>query len=328
MKRLLLISLALAALATAHAAEPLVPFNFSIDKQTPGAGADRVQCSFEDLKLPASDIVVYAAGAYAGRTTGFQIDQSGHEATQIDVAVHQPDKPVVLMLGAYEPTVWSVGWSAKTRIAAVLLSGYHRQAVAGLEPGTPLIVSSYDNKGPCGYFYVTPEDLKPLNPIAKRLFGRPVGMVFPAIKGKVVVGLPLAAGTPLKTSSAVKPEHFRDLNAPLAGPAGVADALRRGLLRRATASDADAWADAVGRAAPAGDIPPVAGQSAPRRHKPALYNTYVVLKPFHYPAGLYGGNSAVFLIPKGVPQPDGNPGHSEVYDFNTLVCSGPSACNN
>jgi hypothetical protein len=48
----------------------------------------------------------------------------------------------------------------------------------------------------------------------------------------------------------------------------------------------------------------------------------VVLKPFTYPAGLYGGNSATFLIPKGVPKPKGNSGHSSVYDFNTLNCQG------
>lgn len=320
MKRLLAFSVAVAGWCCAYAVDaPLVPFDFKVDKQTPGAGADRVACGFEDLQLPTSDIVVYAAGAYAGRTVGFQIDQSGHEATQIDVVVNNPNKPVVLMLGAYEPTVWNVGWTPKTKIAAVLVSGYHRQAIAGLEPSTPFIVSSHDNKGPCGYFYVDANDLKPLNPMAKRLFGRPVDMVFPAIKGKVVVGLPLAAGTPLLTSSAVKPESFRDPVAPLAGPAGVADALKKGLLRKATAADAEAWVDAVLRNSPNRDIPPVAGTGVPKPPRPPMHgNTYVVLKAFTYPAGLYGAHSATFLIPKGVPQPDGNRGHSDVFDFNTL----------
>ncbi len=61
----------------------------------------------------------------------------------------------------------------------------------------------------------------------------------------------------------------------------------------------------------------------PKPPKPPIYNAYVVLKPFTYPAGLYGGNSATFLIPKGVLKPAGNPGHSAVFDFNTLNCQGP-----
>lgn len=309
-------------LSGAQAAEPLVPFEFKPDAYTRSA-----VCSFTDLQLPP-DAMVYAAGAYDGRLTGFQIDQSGHEATQIDVAVNSPDKPVVLMLGAYEPNIWNVGWSKKTRILAVVVSGYHRQAIAGLESSTPVINSSYDNKGACGYFYVTPDNLAPLNPLAKRLFGRPVDMVFPAVKGKVVVGAPLAGKNPLQTSSAVKPDSFRDPTAPLAGPAGVQDAVRKGLLRRATLADADAWVDAVVRNTPARDIPPVAGQGVPKPPRPPMYNnTYVVLKPFTYPAGLYGGNSVTFLIPKGVPQPEGNPGHSDVFDFNSLRCQGPSECD-
>ncbi len=312
--------MAFAGLSAAQTAQPLVPFNVQ-----PDPDVSRQTCGFADLKLPA-DVAVYAAGAYSGRTLGFQIDQSGHEATQIDVTVHSPNQPVVLMLGAYEPTVWNVGWSGKTKILAVLVGGYHRQAIAGLEPDTPRINSSYDNRGPCGYFYVTPDNLAPLNPLAKRVFERPVNMVFPAVKGKVVVGTPPAVGTPLVTSSAVKPESFRDTTAPLAGPAGVEDAVRKGLLRKASAADADAWVDAVLQNSPPRDIPPVAGQGVTKPPKPPMYDTYVVLKPFTYPAGLYGGHSVTFLIPKGVPRPDGNPGHSSVYDFNTLSCQGPGGC--
>lgn len=281
-KALPVVLMAFAGLSAAQTAQPLGPFNAQ-----PDPDVSRPTCSFADLKLPA-DVAVYAAGAYSGRTLGFQIDQSGHEARQIDVTVHSPNQPVVLMLGAYEPTVWNVGWSGKTKILAVLVGGYHRQAIAGLEPDTPRINSSYDNRGPCGYFYVTPDNLAPLNPLAKRVFERPVDMVFPAVKGKVLVGTPLAVGTPLVTSSSVRPESFRDTTAPLAGPAGVADAVRKGLLRKATAADADAWADAVLQNSPPRDIPPVAGQ--------------------------------------GVPKPDGNPGHCGVYDFNTLSCQGPGGC--
>ena len=86
------------------------------------------------------------------------------------------------MLGAYEPTIRNIIWSEKTHILAVLVEGYHRQAVAGLEKHTPLVISSYDNKGPCGYFNVDPENFAPFK------------------NGKVMIGDSITTRTRLVTS--------------------------------------------------------------------------------------------------------------------------------
>jgi|GEM_PF-2414747 len=309
-----------------NATAELKPFEFKTEVTQQSSITQKPTCIFSELKLP-SDFAVFAAGAYSGRKIPFQIDQSGHEGTQIDVAVNSPDKPVVLMLGAYEPTIWNIGWSPGTKILAVLVSGYHRQVVAGLEKNIPQLISSHDNRGPCGYFYISNENLTSLNPMARRVFGRPVEMVFLAKKGQVVIGEPLQMGTKLVTSTETIPTSFYDKNAPIAGPAGLEDAVRKGILRKATVADADAWADAIIQNSPQRDIPPVAGKGIPKPPKPSIYNAYVVLKSFTYPAGLYGGNSATFIIPKGIPRPSGNPGHSAVYDFNTLNCQGP-LCGN
>ncbi|GFM52893.1 hypothetical protein PSCICE_41600 [Pseudomonas cichorii] len=112
----------------------------------------------------------------------FQIDQSGHQATQFDIAVNSPEQPVALILGAYEPTVWNIGWSQGTKIVAVYVSGYYRQGVAGLDAKVPVLNSSYENKGPCGYFYVGKEQNTGLNPLSRQLFGQPVKLVYPAEK--------------------------------------------------------------------------------------------------------------------------------------------------
>lgn len=300
----------------------LKPFEFQPEAEQPTGVVEKPACGFPELQLP-TDFSVFAAGAYSGRKISFQIDQSGHEGTQIDVAVNSPNKPVVLMLGAYEPTIWNIGWAKGTKILAVLVSGYHRQAVAGLEKSVPLLNSSHDNRGPCGYFYVTSDNLSALNPMAKRVFRQPVEMVFPAENGRVVVGASLRNDTKLVTSSETSPTSFYDKDAPIAGPAGLEDSVRKGLLRKATAADADAWADTVIQNSPQRDIPPVAGKGIPKPPRPPIYNAYVVLKSFTYPAGLYGGNSATFIIPKGISRPSGNPVHSAVYDFNTLNCHGP-----
>jgi hypothetical protein len=273
-------------------------------------------CAFEGLQLPA-DFVVLGAGAYSGRRTGFQIDQSGHEGTQIDVAVNH-DKPVVLMLGAYEPTIWNIIRTPDTRIVAVLASGYHRQIIAGLKGDVPTLISSYDNHGACGYFYVGSDQQVAINPLSRRLFNHPVDMIYPAQDGKVLVGRAIPAGVKLLTSSSASPASFHDTSAPLAGQAGLDDAVEKGLLRRATAKDVKAWTNAVNE-----DVPPVQSGVIPSSNI-RLFHAYVVLKPFTYPAGLYGANSATFYISKGVPRPKGNPGHSSVYDFNTLDCEGVS----
>ena len=58
---------------------------------------------------------------------------------------------------------------------------------------------------------------------------------------------------------------------------------------------------------------------------PGDTRAYVVLDTFTYPVGLYGRHAVTFFIPKGVPRPSGNPGHSVIYDFNRADCQGGPA---
>lgn len=276
-------------------------------------------CSFPGLSLPP-DVAVFAAGAYAGRPISFQIDQSGNASTQIDVTVNAPGKPVVLILGAYSPTIWNINWTERTKIIAVLVGGYHRQVVAGLETGVPTLISTYDNKGPCGGFYVEPHTTREdVSQLSSRVFDRPVDQLSHADNGKAVVGDPVPAGIKLISSPDTTPESFYDKNAPMAGLAGVEDAVTKGFLRNATQADLDAWYAALDQASP-----PTVNQGPPKPRMSSTFRKYVVLKPFTYPPGLYGGNSADFLIPKGVPKPEGNPGHCTIYDLNGPSCQGPS----
>lgn len=298
---------------TAAPESQLVPF------QSSAASAQQdVATSCELPGLPEK-YIVYAAGAYSGRKLDYQIDQSGHEATQIDVAVNEPSAPVVLMLGAYEPTVWNIGWSPQTQIAGVLVSGYHRQTIAGLPVSVPRLNSSYDNKGACGYFYLSENSLDRINPMARRLFGQAVTRAFIANNGFVAVGTATGAG--MVTDASQPPEQFRDRSAPLAGQAGLRDAVAKGLLREARTSDEQQWQTAYD-AANKQDIPPVSGAVVHRSDNDRLHNGYVVLKAMRLPAGLYGANSATFIVPKGVPRPTGDPGHSQILDYNTMTCAG------
>lgn len=313
--------------------EKLVAFNVGM----PGV------CGFPGVNF-SEDTVVLAAGGLGGRPLDFQLDQSGQMATQIDVAVNYPDKPVALMLGASEPTIWNIGWTEGTNIVAVFASGYYSQRVAGLKASTPFLVSSSEDKGPCNTSEVTYSKLglhdgyvasfefgnntnigsaATEQKLSKILYARRISRIFsvPDGKGAVVIGDPLSFGQQLITSDATPPNSFQDKNAPLAGEAGLSMAMKKGILRRATLKDAKKWIDALNRKyalqhRPPPDIPP------------DLDNAYVVLKEFTYPPGLYGGLSATFYIPVGIPRPTGDFGHSKIYDLNsiTLDCRGDSSC--
>ncbi len=278
-------------------------------------------CELPDLQLPA-DTLVYAAGAYSGRELDVQIDQSGHQATQFDVLVNSPERPVALLLGAYEPSIWNIGWTEGTRILAVLATGYHRQAVAGLPAETPLRISSYDNKGPCGYLYIDEKNRGKLNPMAQRVFKRNVDLVYRIVNGAIVLGEPLQAGAVQLTSPDSPPHSFVDPDLPKAGPAGLADAVAKGLMRPADETDFAAWQAVLERKASQAnqDLPPLA--NPPTRSSFRPHNAYVLLKAQRLPAGLYGAHSASFFLPLGVPYPEGELGHSALYDFNSESCRG------
>lgn len=303
--------------------ENIVPF--VIDDQGSLQGLPGT-CAFHDLTLP-DNVLIYAAGTYSGRKLNVQIDQSGHQATQFDVIVNSAEKPVVLLLGAYEPSIWNIGWTKGTKILAVVASGYHRQAVAGLPKDTPILISTYDNRGPCGYTYVSERTLAKVNPLSKKIFGKPVDMVYFAGAGKVVIGNPITRDEPLFTSKDVTPDSLIDKKKPLAGPAGIQDAVAKGILRQATREDAEAWANRKSKLIPKDALPPVSGGDSRRTLLgPHGYNVFVILKRFTLPSGLYGGNLATFYLLEGVPYPEGDLGHSALYDFNAMTCRGPT-CN-
>ena len=303
--------------ADGQAATTTRPFEF----ETPaGQAAPPAACAFPELAT-VGPFRLYAAGAYSGRKLGYQIDRSGHEGTTVDVLVNSPGSPVALMLGNYEPTAWNIGWTKGTRIVAVLVGGYHSQHVTGLPDGVPLIVSTHDNRGSCGYFYISADKPQGLNPLARQVFGQQIDMLYPVREGRVVVGDALRPDAKPVTDAAASPvASFRVPDTLAAGEAGLEYAMRQGWLRRATPGDAQAWVAALDARPDRDDRPPVAGGRPPRSL--SVHNGYVVLAQFELPPGLYGAHSATFFVPKGVARPTGNPGHSAIYDFNTLTCHG------
>ncbi len=115
-------------------------------------------------------------------------------------------------------------------------------------------------------------------------------------------------------------DSFRDVDAPLAGQAGLDKLLSDGVLRRAQQSDLLEWKSAQRRSQGLPPLSVAGGQNEAPLSLPL--GAYVVQGRMTFPAGLYGAHSAIFIVLRGVPSPQGNPGHSAVYDWNALTCSG------
>jgi uncharacterized protein len=302
--------------------ENLIPYTHSKNIMFQGV---KGVCSF-DRDVISDDTLIYAGGSYSGKKINFQIDQSGHQATRFEVIVNSPDKPVALILGAYEPSIWNIAWTQGTQISAVVATGYHRQVVAGLPKDIPILISSYDNRGPCGYLYVAEKNLKKINPFSIKVFNKKVTLVHYASKGSLVIGNQINQNDKLFTSKDTQPGDFFDKSTPLAGEAGLKDLIRQGLIRRATTKDFEKWGQLKADMHKE-ELPPVASGATSATFKPrSFHNGYVILTQVTIPAGLYGGNAATFFIAKGAPYPKGKLGHSTLYDFNTMSCSGTGCC--
>ena len=279
-------------------------FLFSILLLTSIAQADDAHPS-TSCKMPglgSAELTVFAVDEYGGRELAWQIDQSGSQATQIDVEVNLPGKSIALVLRGYEPTIWNIGYTTGTTILGVSAYGYHRQVITGLPASTPRLISAVEEDDRCGR---TAKGKKQnLNQIATEVFGAALYRRVRAKDSVAIVGPPRDPGSELIRSSDSTPESYFDKTIPLAGAAALAEAVRKGILRSANEAELAAWdwlSDANG---------------SPARRGQA----YVVLTEFNFPEGTGG---EVFLVPVGAPMPKGNRGGSTVLDARSNTCSGP-----
>ena len=281
------------------------------------------ECTKFQEKLKQNQFEVFAAGAYSGQSSEYQIDNSGHQAHWMDVAVANT-KPVVLILGAYEPSIWRIKWEPNTVIEGVVLTGYHNQKILGLPKSVPVLTTT-SQKNECGANYVSSENAGAVNQLSKTILKQNVKSLVIAKNGQALIGN-ITAQTPLTMSSDTTLEQIIDKNMPLAGKKGIEQAVKKGLLRPALPADLKQWQQAYDKA---NNIhrPPVIGEERPQYGSNLLRggdNAYVILKPMTIPAGLYGAHLVEFLLPKGVQKPSGNLGHSTIYDLSNGQCYGPN----
>ena len=85
----------------------------------------------------------YVLGVYEGHT---------HKYGKVTVFVADQDRPITLLLAAYESVEWQIEIEPGARLAEVFLSGYHDQRVVGVPSDVPTHTESYERGSPT-YMY-------------------------------------------------------------------------------------------------------------------------------------------------------------------------------
>ena len=156
-------------------------------------------CDFLPFNLP-SNLVVYEVIANDGKQI-LDSQSANFDATSAlyNVVVNS-NKPVALLLYSNDATTWRLRWTSKTKIVAILATGYHRQNVFGFDKNTPTLSTNFID-GHCSYLYEG-NDQEAANNLSKKFFNKKIEKVYGDIKnGDIIVGTAPEASEVLTNSN-------------------------------------------------------------------------------------------------------------------------------
>jgi hypothetical protein len=267
---------------------------------------------------------IYLLGAYEGGTkTPLSLADEDNEVGTIAIGANDDGPPMIVVVSAYDPVVWDFRKVPKARLRAVVAYGYSSQAVAGVSTSTPVQFVSYNKSNPdCGtyaYAYEGGSNLDTLAEIVSQITGRKVDQFQGAYDPK---GFHLEGGVApegqfegLVAAGMRSTQNVTRDDVP-PGSEGLTELINLNKLRLANAADVAALSRALTKTSPTGDLAPV------RPSLPGI-QTYVVLAATTLPKGMYGANSATFLIPQGIPMPHDPGSHNTYYALADGGCVGP-----
>ena len=183
-------------------------------------------CAFTDFQVPPR-LKVYAAGVRSGSKLTFTMGDRGSTAELVKVTVNSPEEPVGLLLGAFEPTIWHLGWTECTSIAAVIVSGrggLHPQRLIGLPKDVPVLYAGSS----CPYFDVRLSNsgdgdiavigaARNVNNLAKHLFNKDIDKMYNIYGGQIIIGETPLGDKKVETAEEFDAESFSDPDRPQAG---------------------------------------------------------------------------------------------------------------
>jgi|GEM_PF-1831743 len=271
-------------------------------------------CKFPDRPAPLpAEAKVYAIGpAIAGRLGSrldFYIDD--HNMNQphlMKITVNSPSEPVILMLDTSGSTIWHFSWTKGTKIAAVYIGGSGRQVASGLPPDVPVLIDKHGGgktePGLCPEFstWEYANSMGAANDLSRHLFNRDIYQMNALSSEEFVIGRPLESGRRLESAEKLNLEKFRDPQVPLPGPAGLDEAVAKGLIRPARPEEVQDYLEARAKAEGLPDH--IIKKGFTTNGYAIHHHPYVVLSPdFVIPQHLYEENSASFIVPEGGPEP-------------------------
>lgn len=278
------------------------------------------ECKFKNLSFP-NNLLVYSMNGSNGREIQPQVGPSGQH-TQVDIVVNEPGKSVALLLAAHNGVIWSINRTEGTKIHSVVVSGLKKQVIVGIDAETPVLIHTKYDEVNCNWFSIYAKGRVKPNTIAMAYFGKPVSKIFKTNKrGYTIMGSQDYNANNLLSSDFSTPEKFTATLIPLSGKAGIETGIKDGFLKLANENDIRVWEEKFGRKRKTVMFTRTDENGKLTLHKGVL-SMYVVLKNYAIPTGLYGANAVKFLVPKGVNMPSGNSGHSAIFNFNDLTCSG------
>jgi hypothetical protein len=248
---------------------------------------------------------VHLVGLYKGqKELDVQLGASGHTTTEIEVVVDRTPAPVILVLSAYDPVVWKVGTARGSSLAGVLVSGYHTQALIGIPRATPhRILASEQSQGCEAVHAHSAQNAAQAERRVMALVGRGIDRYYGGSSASVVY---VGSDSPVNPvdvaySSDLTLDDYPVIRGDIpAGDRGIDALQRQGKLRLATAADVARWT---------GDR----AQQSKLASGLGLGSVYVVLDEITLPPGLFGAHRRDFIIPSGVPKPNGPKAHCTFY---------------
>lgn|GEM_PF-3869163 len=272
----------------------LIAFIISLGWAAPGWARE---ASLEELKQIEGEIYYLSAGV--GEATGIQVDsESNKEAELMRVAVNRPGRPVILFIAGPKTSIWHLGWSEGSRIAAVVGRGAAAPVLVGLPDEVPVlhIPPEPDKNGR------PKKDPKPGEAV-KTLMDREATGVISTQNGYITVGDHIRRDQRLVTGAAFDPERVRLPGTPLTGDEGLYEAIRKGWLKPAIKFDTLTCSE---KAEPVSPKPTLA------HGKYKVYDPYfgqsvhgylVISDDFVYPAGSFDLPHFTLYIAEGLSGP-------------------------
>lgn len=273
-------------------------------------------CKFTNLPLFYD---VYAVASYEGlNPINVVIDKNGNKNASNEVIVNAENKPIILVLTSYEPVVWDIKTTVKTKIAGVILGGYYNQAILGISKNIPVLNYTYTQNS-CGYFYLSnrldSEQVANIQKIQQVTGKKPADIKYQYNGGTFFVGNPVGSTDKLIHSDDYKLSDYQvNLNT-ISGsiPPDVRGSsnwkedatvylVTHNYLKQATIIDIQNWENK----AKAPYLKSI-GSSASQmqiQHDMSPDHTYLVQKSFKIPDDFCYGHFINFIIPNGVQAPE------------------------